>query len=85
MNKLTVGDVLASKEKKSKPVYWLSAVPENDDFGKPITSTFIDGRTIYGPWALMAPESHTTYGVGMGLGKGQMFMKKTDGRWVKVR
>jgi len=32
----------------------------------------IDGRTKMGPWAFMCRECHKKYGVGLGLGKGQL-------------
>ena len=32
----------------------------------------IDGRTNAGPWTYMCDNCHKTYGVGLGLGKGQI-------------
>jgi hypothetical protein len=72
-------------------VYWLSPVLENDDFGEPIIDEFIDGRTAYGPWAIMSPLSYTIHGPLdasglplLGTGHGQRFRKQLDGRWLKV-
>jgi hypothetical protein len=36
---------------------------------------FIDGRTTYGPWALMCESCHGLYGVGLGTGRGQKYDK----------
>lgn len=77
----------------NKPVYWLSGNPGLDDFGNAIYSNFVDGKTKYGPWAVMAysPEvrgghidSFTANGVGLGQGLGQHYKKQLDGRWLKV-
>ncbi len=67
--------------------YWASPVPSADDFGDTITDTFIDGKTIYGPWAAMTPASWTAHGVTdkLGLGIGQRYERQpVDNRWLKV-
>jgi hypothetical protein len=64
--------------------FWMGTVPEQDDFGQPIIDTFVDGKTVYGQWAFMAPFSYGKYGVGLGLGKGQQYIKQPDSRWMKV-
>lgn len=44
---------------------------------------FVNGRTIYGPWAVMCADCYPKYGIGIGTGKGQVYnsetMEKTDG------
>lgn len=73
-------------------VYWQSPVLENDDFGEPIIDEFIDGRTAYGPWAIMSPLSHTIHGARdryglpalLGTGTGQRYQRQPDGRFLKV-
>lgn len=67
-----------------KPVYWVSPVPDLDDFGNAIHDTFIDGRTPRGIWGLMVPEAHKQFGCGLGLGCGQKYVKQADGKWLKV-
>lgn len=68
-----------------KKVYWLSPVGEKDDFEDPIKDIIIDGKTVYGPWALMTPKSFERYGTGrLGLGIGQKFQKQADGKWLKI-
>ena len=50
---------------------WVGPVPINCDIcHKSIYKTFIDGRTVYGPWANMCSERHSQVGVGLGTGKG---------------
>jgi len=45
-------------------------VKEDCDFcGK---NAFYDGKTIKGPWAFMCEEHFNLYGVGLGIGKGQI-------------
>lgn len=65
-------------------VYWLSPVGDLDDFGNAIHDTFIDGKTRLGPWGLMTPEAHAALGCGLGLGRGQKYVKQADGRWLKT-
>lgn len=38
---------------------------------------FVDGKTKFGPWALMCPKHFKQYGVGLGTGKGQKYDSKT--------
>lgn len=71
--------------------YWLSRVPDLDDFGNPIHSDFVDGATKYGPWAIMAHtavhgviSSFQVHGRELGLGLGQHYRKQADGRWLRV-
>jgi hypothetical protein len=66
------------------PRYWTGPVGEKDDFGAPITDEFIDGATLQGPWAIMAPSTWKRHGRGLGSGRGQRYEKQTDGRWLKV-
>jgi hypothetical protein len=33
----------------------------------------------------MCSNCHTNHGVGLGVGKGQKFVRQDDGRWLKVR
>lgn len=63
---------------------WMGKIPERDDFNRKIDNEFIDGRTRQGPWAIMTPVSHKIYGVGLGLGKGQHYRRREDGKFVKV-
>lgn len=39
----------------------------------PLTHTRVDGKTQAGPWADMCENCHKKYGVGFGMGKGQLF------------
>lgn len=71
------------------PRYWMGEVPSHDDFGEPITTTFIDGRTAFrhsGQWAFMSPKSWRLNGIGkLGPGYGQKYTKNMKtGRWLKV-
>ena len=63
---------------------WHGMVKEEDDFGAPITTTFVDGATKRGPWAIMSPASHVLHGVGLGTGRGQKYEKQDKGVWLKV-
>lgn len=67
-----------------KKQYWLSPVGGFDDFDDPISDTIIDGVATAGMWALMTPASHAKFGRGLGLGRGQKYVKQPDGKWLKV-
>lgn len=52
--------------------------------GKEITGILVDGKTRQSPWATMCPKCFEENGIGLGLGKGQMYMKKEDGFFYKI-
>ena len=86
MSKLTIGRVLNHKASKPEQPrrYWNGDIRPTDDLGVPITTTFFDGATVFGPWAIMAPSTHKRIGKGEGIGRGQRYEKQSDGRWMKV-
>ena len=64
-----------SKEKK----VWCGSKPELCDICKqPIQDSFIDGKTIHGPWGIMCCDCHLKHGVGFGVGKGQQYKKEGE-------
>lgn len=73
-----------SETLENNKVYWLSEVPEVDDFGDKIEKSFIDGKTKQGPWAIMTPKSFKKHGVRFGLGWGQLYQLTDDGKWLKT-
>ena len=58
---------------------WLSPADECDLCGLPLEDYdhFVDGKTTMGPWALMCPLCHASYGKGIGTGLGQKYDSKT--------
>ena len=64
--------------------FWRGSTPRTDDFGQVIEDVFVDGKTIMGPWATMAPASFAEFGVGLGVGRGQKYERQPDGRWLKT-
>ena len=64
---------------EKKQIYWLGPVREADDFGDVITDTFIDGKTIMGPWACMTPVSFSKVGI-----FGQVYQKTKNNQWPKI-
>ena len=61
---------------------WMGGVPKDCDlchnpFGFKNTMVFIDGRTAFGPWAIMCEACHRDQHVGLGTGKGQRYDLKT--------
>lgn len=80
---MTIGAVLESKqEKKPKPVMWLGEKKCNI-CNETCVDVLIDGRTIYGPWAVMCVACHKSKGVGIGTGKGQQYRESENGDFVK--
>lgn len=62
---------------------WLGPTPTHCDICcMPIKNIFIDGRTVYGPWANMCPTCHEQIGVGLGTGRGQKYERKGED-WIK--
>ena len=73
---------MADANKKTVMLVWNGSAIEKCDFcGEPIVREFIDGKTKRGSWAIMCLACHNVIGVGLGVGKGQHYMRE----WVKVR
>jgi hypothetical protein len=52
-------------------------------FPIPKEATFIDGKTVHGPWAIMCQNCYWGHGAGIGVGRGQQY--EWDGEhWVKI-
>lgn len=63
---------------------WTGDVSKCDICRKRIEMRFVDGRLRRGSWALMCLDCHRDYGVGLGMGKGQMYELQTDGSYMKI-
>ena len=55
---------------------WLGESTCNNCGEKP-EGWFVDGETIFGPWALMCQKCHKLIGAGIGLGVGQKYDAET--------
>ena len=42
---------------------------------KPIATEFVDGKTTLGPWAYMCMPCFSIKGVGLGVGKAQLYKR----------
>ena len=82
----TVGAILDSKNqgferprtKKTEPKKWMGKTPEKCDLcEQQLDRWFVDSRTIRGYWALMCMGCFKEWGIGLGLGKGQMYNLET--------
>lgn len=62
---------------------WIGKIPDYDFAERRITDTFIDGRTCYGSWAIMHPDTHAEAGCGLGVGRGQKYQWQGGG-WYRV-
>jgi len=49
-----------------------------DPGAKTTSKVMYDGKTAMGPWANMCGHCFKRYGVGLGLGKGQKLILKTE-------
>jgi hypothetical protein len=57
---------------------WMGAVPTNCEICHiQLTQTFVDGKTAFGPWAIMCAGCHRDQGQGLGTGRGQRYDLKT--------
>jgi hypothetical protein len=67
------------------PVYWISEAPDACDIcGQPIKDAFADAKTSRGPWGSLDLKCLRVHGIGTGKGKGQVYRRQDDGRWLKV-
>ena len=73
---------MQTREKPKK--FWGGSEPKCDFCGRTTMKKFIDGATIAGPWAMMCIPCHRTLGMGLGLGKGQLYQKQKDSSWLKI-
>lgn len=74
----------------AKPKYWMGDDPIKCDLSDAMPgrhgdmTVFVDGRMAGGSWANMCSICHAKYGVGLGTGRGQQYMKQENGRWLKT-
>jgi hypothetical protein len=66
--------------------YWMGGVPTRCQISdQPIKTMFVDGRVPrLGIWAIMTPGTFRENGGTLGLGRGQLYEKQSDGRWKKI-
>ena len=67
-----------------RTVTWAGDVETCDVCNIKITEKFVDGKTQMGPWALMCPKCFRAHGRGLGLGLGQQYTRRDDGKYVKT-
>lgn len=84
-------DVELDRLPKGEPVRYLSAERmTQDDLGKPFTmlegEVIYDAKTVSGPWATMTQATYDLIGhpCGLGLGKGQKYVRQANGQLWKV-
>lgn len=66
--------------------FWTDQAPKKCDYCEfEIGWTFIDGKTIDGPWAIMCPYCYFRKGAGLGEGLGQLYGREVDGQWRKLK
>jgi len=66
---------------------WTGDPPTNCDLClTEIEDKFVDGKVKQGPWAFMCPFCALAHGVGLGEGKGQLYIQCTNtGMFVKTK
>jgi hypothetical protein len=69
----------------TRRLYWAgSKLDKCEICRQSLTETVVDGKTLMGPWALMCPACYSNYGLGLGTGRGQMYKRQSNGRWLKT-
>ena len=60
-----------------KKVNWVGAIPISCDFCyNPIIDSFVDGKhKRHGIWAIFCRYCHKKEGIGLGIGKGQLYIR----------
>lgn len=71
------------------PKYWNGSKPSKCQIcERSITDRFVDGKTQIGPWAIMCMQCSASHGVGIGTGKGQLYVLVEEGedrgKWLKI-
>lgn len=86
-------DTVLSEEELDDAVYWAGRPPRCCDICKTLFGgghhdkdheIFVDGRMRDGRWAIMCLTCHIKVGVGLGIGKGQMYLLQSDGRYQQM-
>lgn len=72
--------------KTEKKIYWEGSAPVCCEWCKgSLDGVFIDGKVRFRAcWGKLCAECHEAHGIGLGLGKGQKYVKQPDGKWLKV-
>lgn len=72
-------------KKAAEPVYWMGEIPTACPIcGAKMHHKMVDARLRQGSWATIDLKCHAEHGVGTGVGKGQVYEKQPDGRWLKI-
>lgn len=70
---------------KPAPVYWTGDPEKCNLCGNVITTHFVDGKVAgYSSWAIMCPDCFRDFGLGLGLGRGQLYEKQPNERYMKI-
>jgi hypothetical protein len=57
---------------------WVGTPPTKCDLcHTDLHGTYVDGKTIAGPWAIMCGICHANIGCGLGTGRGQLYLLST--------
>lgn len=62
---------------------WSSPLPKKCEIcDNKLGEFFVDGRTIFGPWAILCEKCYESFGCGLGVGNGQKY-KTSNGEGVE--
>lgn len=66
---------------------WFGSKPEQCNLcHTEIQKGFVDGKTEEGRWAIMCPFCSLVHGVGLGVGKGQLYVRADENAdFVKIK
>jgi len=64
--------------------YWAGDPKECDVCNKPFDKMMYDAATTFGGWGNLCQTCFGRYGTGLGVGRGQRYVKQEDGRWLKT-
>lgn len=53
--------------------------------GEPLNGSFVDGVMAYAGWGYQHPECHKDHGIGLGHGRGHLYVKEPDGSYRKAQ
>jgi hypothetical protein len=71
--------------------FWMGSTPTRCELcNTKLKFLFVDGKTVWGTWGIFCPKCLDDCGIGVGPGRGQLYLRVEDKRdsgspkWMKI-